>query len=184
MKSMYTVGGPGSGLVDWLRKPARGSLRHSIVLGSRCNADLPRLGAQLARTLNTATRSGASSWQAFSIHDLWHLAGDPEHRDLILGGLPPDRHPGPPDSDIDRIARRLARIGGAILEGQYALDATEGLANTFRVCLCSGGHRCPEHCDALLDISETGDKDELATVISSAFLNWRQSRPPAGPRSR
>lgn len=177
MKSLYSVDGPGTQLVDWLHKPSGRELRHSLVIGSRCSADLPVLGDQLADALNARLRPGTDRWQTFNIRDLWHLAGDPGHRTTILGNLPPDHHPGPPDSDIDRIARRLARLGGAILEGQYALDATEGLPNTFRVCLCSGLHHCPERCDILLKPEEFTTQSDLTQTIAAAFLKWRATHP-------
>ena len=180
MKSMYTVGGPRSPLVEWLQKPSGPTLRHSLVIGSRCNADLPLLGDLVAASLNELAPGDARPWQAFNIRDLWHFAGDPSYRRTILEDLPPDRHSGPPDSDIDRIARRLARIGGAILEGQYALDATTGLPNTFRVCLCSHDHDCPETCDILLNPDDLESREELATAITTAFHQWKPAHPVRG----
>lgn len=62
---------------------------------------------------------------------------------MILNPAEPDPHPGPPDSDLDRVARRIARLGNAILEGQYSLDATTGLESTFRICLCGNHPQMP-----------------------------------------
>ncbi len=62
---------------------------------------------------------------------------------MILNPAEPDPHPGPPDSDLDRVARRIARLGNAILEGQYSLYATTGLESTFRICLCGNHPQMP-----------------------------------------
>jgi len=177
MNTMYSVDGPPSQLVDWLHKSARAQLRHSIVIGSRCNADLPFIGEHLAIALNEQAPADQRQWQAFSHRDLWQFAGDPAHRKAILEDLPPDRHAGPPDCDIDRIARRLARVGGAILEGQYSLDATTQLENTFRICLCAKNHRCPEHCNVLINPEDHENRRSLAAAIATAFLQWEPVHP-------
>jgi hypothetical protein len=177
MNSVYSVEGPPGQLVDWLRQPAPAQLRHSLVIGSRCNADLPFLGDYIASLLNEEIPEGQRRWHAFSPQDLWHLAGDPSHRETILKQGTPDPHDGPPDSDIDRIARLLARIGGSILEGQYSLDATNHLPNTFRVCLCSKDHSCPEPCDILINPENHGTRRSLATAIATAFVQWKDAHP-------
>lgn len=177
MNSMYSVNGPPSQLVDWLHKPTRAQLRHSIVIGSRCNADLPTIGDHIANSLNEQAPKDQRQWHSFCMTDLWRFAGNPAYRETILENLPPDRHDGPPDSDIDRIARRLARVGGAILEGQYSLDATDHLDNTFRVCLCSKEHRCPEECNILLNPENYESRRSLASTIASAFISWEPNHP-------
>ena len=177
MNSTFSAEGPVQGLVAWLDKPARSSLRHALVIGSRCGADLDSLGTKVAAELNTLAERDQRHWRSFCINELRHLAGDPARRETILGTLPPDLHPGPPDSDLDRIARRLARIGGAVLEGQYALDATAGLANTFRVCLCSSCHECPESCNLLLNPEDHPSRQSLADAIVAAFLQWEPAHP-------
>lgn len=177
MNSLYSAKGPPSRLADWLHKPTRAQLRHSIVIGSRCNADLPSIGEHVAHALNEQAPKDQRQWHPFCMTDLWRLAGDPSHRETILENLPPDLHPGPPDSDIDRIARRLARVGGAVLEGQYSLDATTQLDNTFRVCLCSKDHRCPEECNVLLNPESYDSRRSLASAIAAAFLDWEPTHP-------
>lgn len=177
MNAMFSIDGPPSQLVNWLHKPTRSQLRHAIAVGSRCCTDLPFIGSQIAQALNQQAPEDQRLWRAFEINELWHLAGDPAHRKAILEDHPCDYHPGPPDSDIDRITRRLARIGGAILEGQYALDATTQLDNTFRICLCNKFHDCPGECHLLLNPDEYNSRRNLATAIASAFLDWEPTHP-------
>lgn len=177
MNSLYSDDGPPVQLSDWLHKPTRSQLRHSIVIGSRCNADLPTIGDHLAEALNEQAPKDQRQWHPFCMHELWHFAGDPTHRETILESLPPDRHEGPPDSDIDRIARRLARVGGAILEGQYSLDASTQLENTFRVCLCNKNHPCPEECHILINPEDHANRRSLSDAIATAFLQWEPAHP-------
>lgn len=170
---------PPAWLVDWLRKPSYAQLRHSIVVGARCGANLRRIGAQVAEQLNIIDPEARNFWKAFEVEHLRHFAGDPDHRDLILSGAPPEPHSGAPDSDLDRIARRLARMGGAVLEGQYSLDATDDLENTFRICLCNSNPTCLQPCHMWLN-PQRFSRESLITVIADSFLDWT-SRHPTGP---
>lgn len=167
---------PPAWLVDWLKKPGDAQLRHSIVVGARCGTNLRRIGRQVAEQLNIIDPEARNYWHAFELEHLRHFAGAPDHRDLILAGTPPDPHPGIPDSDIDRIARRLARMGGAVLEGQYSLDATNDLGNTFRICLCSSNPTCLQPCHMWLN-PQRFSRESLISVIADSFLDWASRNP-------
>ena len=179
MKTVLSVEEPPAAwLVDWLQKPSFAQIRHSIIIGAHCGADLQRIGTQVAKYLNENDPEALSHWHPFCMEDLRHFAGDPACRDLILAGQPPDRHLGPPDSDIDRIARRLARLGGAVLEGQYSLDAANDLENSFRICLCSPEPICFESCHMWLN-PKRFSRRSLISVIADSFLDWMSRNPGA-----
>ena len=177
MKLVVSVDAPPAAwLVDWLKKPSFAQTRCSIVIGAHCGANLQRIGAQVAEYLNENDPKSRNQWHPFSMEDLRHFAGDPAYRNLILAGHPPDRHAGPPDSDIDRIARRLARLGGAVLEGQYSLDATNDLDNAFRICLCSHEPACLDPCHMWLN-PKRFSRNSLISVIADSFLDWTSRNP-------
>lgn len=167
---------PAAWLVDWLKKPSFAQIRHSVIIGAQCGANLQRIGAQVAAHLNENDPEARNHWHPFCMEELRHFAGEPACRELILSGAPPDRHLGPPDSDIDRIARRLARLGGAVLEGQYSLDATNDLDNAFRICLCNEAPICFESCHMWLNPQRFSRKS-LISVIADSFLDWMSRNP-------
>ena len=177
MKTLISVDeSPAAWLVEWLRKPSFAQIRHSIVIGARCGANLQRIGTHVAEYLNENDPEARNHWHPFCLEDLRHFAGDPAYRDLILAGQTPDHHSGPPDSDIDRIARRLARLGGAVLEGQYSLDATNDLDNAFRICLCSHDPVCIAPCHMWLN-PQRFSRSSLISVIADSFLDWTSRNP-------
>ena len=177
MKTIVSIDESSSArLVEWLQKPSFAQIRHSIAIGARCGANLQRIGTQVADYLNETDPEARNHWRPFCMEDLRHFAGDPTCRNLILAGHQPDHHAGPPDSDIDRIARRLARLGGAVLEGQYSLDATNDLENAFRICLCSHVPVCVDPCHMWLNPKRFSRKS-LISVIADSFLDWTSRNP-------
>lgn len=158
-------------LAEWIDRPAEAPAHRSIVLGSKCATDLKSIGSQIAIYLNQFDEQAEGHWRAFTHEDLYKIAGNPATREMILNNAEPDPHPGPPDSDLDRVARRIARLGNAILEGQYSLDATTGLHETFRVCLCGHHPPCIEPCNMWLNPA-TFTRGSLVSVIADSFLDW------------
>jgi hypothetical protein len=158
-------------LAEWIDRPAETPPHRSIVLGSKCAADLKSIGSQIAIYLNQFDEQAEGHWRAFTHRDLYEIAGNPTTREMILNPAEPDPHPGPPDSDLDRVARRIARLGNAILEGQYSLDATNELESTFRVCLCGNHPPCIEPCNMWLNPT-TFTHGSLVSVIADSFLDW------------
>lgn len=167
---------PPSWVAEWLAQAADLPPQKSIVIGSKCSTDLKFIGAQVANYLNEFDHNAEGHWHEFSHNDLYRFAGDPACREMILNGAEPDPHSGPPDSDLDRVARRLARLGGAVLEGQYSLDATNDLDTAFRVCLCRHHPACVEPCHIWLN-SSSFTPESLVAVIADSFLDWTSRRP-------
>ncbi|NNC89536.1 MAG: hypothetical protein HKN82_13865 [Akkermansiaceae bacterium] len=159
------------GFAEWLAEASSQAPRHSIVIASKCPADIVTVGGAIAGYLNEFDDSEGGAWRAFDATDLRHLAGDPECRTLLLDSLPKD--PGLPDpcSDLDRIIRRLGLLGGAVLEGQASLDAAAGLRNTFQICLCCTEHADPEHCHMWLN-PQRFSRESLVAIIADSFLDW------------
>ena len=193
MKAASTTSQAAS-LVEWLDQAVSNPMEHSIVVGSKCPADIESIGAEVAGYLNEFDDAGAAHWRAFNTSDFRHLAGDPAYRDLIIDDLPDDPAFDEAASDLDRIIRHLGTLGGAVLEGQASLDAARGLTNTFHVCLCCTEHTDPENCHMWLN-PERFARDSLVSVIADSFLDWASrvgshgsgsapggSRPPASPR--
>jgi hypothetical protein len=170
-------------LAEWLGRTTDLAPQRSIVIGSKCSADLKLIGTEVAHYLNEFDDQAEGHWHDFSHDDLYRLAGDPACREMILSGCELDPHSGPPDSDLDRVARRLARLGGAILEGQYSLDATNDLDTAFRVCLCGQHPACIEPCHIWLNPT-TFSREGLVAVIADSFLDWTARRPdPSDPNT-
>lgn len=160
---------------DWLKNRRAQLPLRSIVIGAKCSADLHRISSQVANYLNEFDSDAEGHWHAFSADDLRQCAGDPACRDLILAGAPTELHPVTSESDIDRIARCLARIGGAVLEGQFTVGATDNPDAAFRVCLCAQDPLCfgPGH----MWLNPTQfSRESLVSVIADSFLDWT-SRP-------
>jgi hypothetical protein len=162
-------------LAEWLARATELSPQRSIVIGSRCCTDLKGIGIEIAHYLNEFDENAEGNWHEFSHTDLHHFAGDPACREMILSGAESDPHPGPPDSDLDRVARRVARLGGAVLEGRYSLDATTDLRSAFRVCLCGEHPTCIDPCDIWIN-STSFSREGLVAVIADSFLDWANRR--------
>lgn len=165
-------------LAAWMSRPAFAPNHHSLVIGSRCGANLDRLGSRVARYLNEHDPEPRNYWHPFTMDNLHRLAGDPFLRDLILAGPAVDHHPGPPDSHLDRVARRLAQLGGAVLEGEFSLDATNDLRDTFRICLCDHSPVCLDPCHLLVNPS-VFSRESLVSAIGDSFLDWTSRNPAA-----
>jgi hypothetical protein len=156
---------------DWLKHRNSEVPLRSIVIGAKCSANLQRIGAQVANYLNEFDSEAEGHWRAFSADDLRHCAGDPTCRDLVLSGAPCELHPHSPDTDIERLARCLARVGGAVVEGEFALDEANGIDKAFRVCLCSEDPLCFGPCHMWLNPGQFS-RESLVSVIADSFLDW------------
>ncbi len=158
-------------LVNWLRDACTQEQHHSIALSATCSADLHGIATAVAEYLNEFDSNGGCQWRAFGIEELRQLAGDPICRNLILAGCgnPP---PGvPPLSDLELVTRRLAHIGGVVLEGQCGSDATLDIPEVFHVCLCDAEHA--SHAAYHLWVNPARFRPQsLVSVVSDSFLDW------------
>jgi len=176
MKDISNPAPSAAWFAEWLKHRSTEPPLRSIVIGAKCSAALPRIGAQVANYLNEFDSEAEGHWHAFSTDDLRHCAGDPACRELILSGAPTELHPVTSDSDIDRIARCLTRVGGAVLEGEFPVGADNNLDAAFRVCLCDQNPLCFGPCHMWLNPSEFS-RESLVSIVADSFLDWtsRQS---------
>ena len=163
--------GPPPGLAEWLRVARTHNQCHSIALTASPSTDLHRIATAITNYLSEFDGKGSHQWRAFSLEELRTLADSAVCRDLILSEAKTLSHRSPPPSNLDRIYRRLARIGGVVLEGECGIEATSDITEVFHVCLCQDKH--PAHQDYHLWINpELFAPKSLATVIADSFLNW------------
>jgi len=181
--STHSPAGRPSWLVDWLSDASRQSQCHSIALSATCAADLHGIATAVADYLNEFDSQGGCQWRAFGAEDLRQFAGDPICRDLLLAGNREADPQPPPRTDLERITRRLARIGGVVLEGQCGSDATLDIPEVFHVCLCSTEHASHEAYHLWVNPS-LFEPRSLISVLSDSFLDW-SSHPqrPSGSQS-
>lgn len=156
---------------EWLKQRGSEQPLRSVVIGARCSTKLPRIGNQVANYLNEFDSEAEGHWHAFSAANLRHCAGDPACRDLILSSAPCELHPHTPGTDVDRIARCLARVGGAVLEGEFPPDATDPIESSFRVCLCEEDPLCIGPCHMWLNPGQFS-RESLVSIIADSFLDW------------
>lgn len=180
MKTTTHTTGGAVGLVDWLKQPAP---RYSLAIGATCGCDISRLGRAVCDHLNRPDLPAGGRCRAFDPEDIRQLAGDPFWRNSVLAAAAlhepdHDRH-----CDYEKLIRSVATIGGAVLAGQCALEATADLGNVFRVAL-SHCDRCRPESTLYLDPDAFSDEG-LAAVIAKRFIRWceEQTAPRHPPRA-
>lgn len=173
---------PPAWLVDWMRDAGAHAQCHSLVLCASSGPNLHRLACAVSDYLNEFDGLGSCQWRAFDTEELRHLAGDPTCRRLLLAGAPPVPEGVPHDSDLNRTARRLARLGGVILEGQCGFEATLELPEAFHVCLSKGDHPRRDKHHLWLN-PERFQPDTLVSIIADSFLNWSSVTRSPGTRT-
>jgi hypothetical protein len=155
------------GLVDWLKQPAP---RFSLAIGATCGCDISRLGRAVCAQLNRPELPAGGHCRAFDPEDIRQLAGDPFWRNSVLAAAARHDSTGDRHCDYETLIRGVAAIGGAVLSGQSALEATADLDNVFRVAL-SHCDRCRPESTLYLD-PDGFSADGLAAVIAKRFLRW------------
>lgn len=151
----------------WLKHRSSELPLRSIIIGAKCAASLRNIGSQVANYLNEFDSQAEGHWRGFSAADLKSFAEDPACRDLILAENSGD----PSESDLARITRRLARVGGAVLEGPQSPDTTGSIDLAFRVCLCVEDPLCFGPCHMWLNPTAF-THESLVSIIADSFLDW------------
>lgn len=163
------------GLVDWLKQPAP---RYSLAVGANCGCDISRLGRDICDYLNRQDPPVGGHCRSFDSEEIRRLAGDSYWRHSIHAAAGRLGHEADSRCDYENMVRAIAALGGAILTGHWALDATGDLDNVFRVALSHCDQCCPE---SSLTIDPNGfSQSGLAAVIGKRFLRWCEER-SAGP---
>ena len=166
------------GLVDWLKQTAP---RFSLAIGATCGCDISRLGREICDHLNRPGLPAGGRCRAFDPEEIRQLAGDPFWRHSVLAAA---AHHGIGEDtrcDYETMIRGIAVLGGAVLSGQCALEATADLDNVFRVALSHCDRCCPE---TSLKLDPHGFSEEgLAAVIAKRFVRWCEEHDsPRRPR--
>ena len=160
-------------LQDWIQAP---SPPCTLVVGAMCNCDLPAVEQTTCKLLNRVRELGCSRFSWLDYEDIRFLSGQPDLRHAITerAGIGGDRYQRWNDSEV--VLRGLASMGGLVLGGQAALDATHELPNVCRVMLCNCMTcREPElHGIIHPDLCGPG---EVPDEVMQHFLDWMAGHP-------
>ncbi|MGE9271651.1 MAG: hypothetical protein ACQKBU_12680 [Verrucomicrobiales bacterium] len=154
----------------------------TLVVGARCRCDLPAVERSICRFLNRVRELGGLPFHWLDFQDIRFLSGQPEIRRSVLENRavePSGREGG---NDLESVIRGLAGMGGWVLGGQAALDATEGLANTCRIMLCDC--RDSQETERYHDWIDTRvcRSSSFSLVATRKFLDWMAGCPCARGR--
>lgn len=166
-KASYPHAEDPSGLLDWLNQTGPGC---SLAIGATCGCDISKLGRDVCNWINGPDLPAGGICRVFDREEIRHLAGDPYWRHSIQAAARRCGVDFEASCDYEGVIRALAALGGAILPGEWALEATADLDNVLRVGLAHCERCSPE---SLLHLDPAGFSCEgLATVIGKRFLSW------------
>lgn len=159
-------------LYEWLEAP---SPPCSLAVGATCGCDLSHLESEICEALNAGREFRDCRFTNFDHHDVRHLAGQPTVRRFVI------EHAGLTDSEFDRwndydiVLRGLASIGGLVLGGKAAIDATHELPNVCRVMLASCDDCCEEGLFGRIEPSVQHPEADVSEIVD-AFRKWMVAR--------
>lgn len=155
-------------LSSWLETP---SPPFSLAVGATCGCDLARLQRETCDSLNRVRDLEGARFGWFGHDDIRHLSGQPGVRRFIIERAGTDNHLFDRWNDIELMLRGLASLGGIVVGGQAAMDATHGLPNVCRVML-SRCEVCREtELSGIVDPARCGEGQIVSEVIRT-FLDW------------
>lgn len=169
-------------LADWGKRP---SPPITLVVASTCGCEMARLQRDICAHLNRRLRQRDGAFGAFDCEDIRCFAGHHPIREFILEAAPL----GPADrlglNDYEQVLGALAALGGVVLGGQAALDATRDLGNVFEVTLSKGGRFDRDRLTTCMNPDRCGPEC-MVSMISDCFLDWGKDPLRAGlePRGR
>jgi ferredoxin len=182
MKTQSFASGTAVGLVDWLKQE---SPDFSLVVGATCRCDISQLGRDICDHLNRAGLPAGGRCRAFGPDEIRQLSGDPVSRHAILAAAARKGIDLESGCDYECMVRAIAALGGAVMSGEWAFEATADMDPVFRVALSHCDRCCP---DALLKLDpEDYSAQGLARIIAKRFLHWiddqAKGRKPGHPRA-
>ena len=159
-------------LRGWVEAP---SPPCSLVLGAASNGDLPAIQSSVLQLLNRIRGSRDFRYKSLDYGDIRFIAGQPELRAMIaecsgIGSKASSR------SDIEQVIRGLASMGGLILGGQAALDATHRMPNVCRLMLCSCKTCRESGLHGKVD-QEKCEPGQLPAQVILRYLDWMAGHP-------
>ncbi len=159
-------------LSNWLEAP---SPPYSLAVGATCGCDLARLERETCDTLNRVRELRGCRFGWLGFDDVRHLSGQPGVRRFVIERADVADSRFDHWNDIEVVLRGLASLGGLVLGGQAAMDATHGLPNVCRVML-SRCDSCREgELSAIVDPGRCGGGQLVSEVIRT-FLDWMAYR--------
>lgn len=159
-------------LSNWLEAP---SPPYSLAIGATCGCDLARLQRETCDALNRVRELEGARFGWFDCADIRHLSGQPGVRRFIVGRAGLDDPRFEHWNDFEIFLRGLASLGGLVLGGQAAMDATRGLPGVCRV-MVSRCDACREGgLSGIVDPARCGEGQAVSEVIR-IFLDWMAYR--------
>lgn len=155
-------------LSSWLEAS---SPPYSLAVGATCGCDLARLERETCDALNRVRELRGSRFGWFGFDDIRHLSGQPGLRRFIVTRADLDTPRFTAWNDIEMVLRGLATLGGVVLGGQAAMDATHGLPNVCRVMLSRCDFCRESELSGIVDPGRCGEGQLVSEVIRT-FLDW------------
>ena len=155
-------------LSNWLEAS---SPPYSLAVGATCGCDLARLERETCDALNRVRELQGSRFGWFGFDDIRHLSGQPGVRRFIVTRADLDNQRFNAWNDIEVVLRGLASLGGVVLGGQAAMDATHGLSNVCRVMLSRCDSCRESELSGIVDPGRCGEGQLVSEVIRT-FLDW------------
>ena len=157
-----------TGLIDWLEQE---KWPGTLAVSATCGCDVTRLAGDIRDYLDEREESGCGLFVVFDREDIRRIAGDPSLRQRILSAVKDPAAMADVGCDYERMIRSVASLGGAILAGQYCLEATRGLDRVFRVMVSHCGD-CRKDEPALSFDPQRFTRESLVQVIGDSFADW------------
>lgn len=148
---------------------------YSLAVGATCGCDLARLERESCDALNRVRELRGCRFGWFGFDDIRHLSGQPGVRRFVVGRADLDNRRFDAWNDIELVLRGLASLGGVVLGGQAAMDATRGLPNVCRVLL-SRCDQCHETDLSGIVDPERCSENQLVSEVIRTFLDWMAYR--------
>ncbi|MCH7224802.1 hypothetical protein [Haloferula sp. A504] len=155
-------------LSNWLEAS---SPPYSLAVGATCGCDLARLERETCDALNRVRELQGSRFGWFGFEDIRHLSGQPGLRRFIVTRADLDNPRFHTWNDIEVVLRGLASLGGVVLGGQAAMDATHDLPNVCRVMLSRCDSCRESELSGIVDPGRCGEGQLVSEVIRT-FLDW------------
>ena len=164
-------------LAEWIQNGHRQRCTHSLPLTTSLGTELAELACAVAEYLNEFAADHDNHWRAFDADLLKQLAADPACRNLVLSDANADRGRSivldQSQSDLERIAQRLVRLGGVILESSEPLGNAADDPQTFHICLSTDEPAQSQSCRFHIRVNpDRFSLRALVCVIADSFLNW------------
>ena len=161
---------------DWLESS---SPPYSLALGATCGCDLSDLESEVCTALNRAPEFRRCGFRTFDFEDIRHLAGEPSVRRTIGEAAGFRCFENELWNDYEWVLRAMATVGGLVLGGSGAIDATRELPNVCRVMLSRCDQCRAEEFSGVVEPVGV-EVNECIPRIVKHFRGWVERHPDGG----